>query len=163
VVHSHNHCCHGNATMRFVYCWNKYATLNNIRDIKSYCHENKIMHSLCIVQTHSAVHSIGRCHRNVTTDSRHTVKIQNILYRCQHYRRTEVFTWSAWYFCLAVTKYGFPWDFNKSPITNYTKIHPVAAKLMHADSGMERHIEANRTFLQHANMPKWKWDWGSGS
>jgi hypothetical protein len=95
----------------FVYCWDKYATLKNIKDIKSYCHENNIMLSLCTVETHSAVHRIGCCPGNVTIDSHYTVKIQNILYRCQQYKHTEVFMWSAWYFCLDVTKYGFPWDF----------------------------------------------------
>jgi len=39
----------------------------------------------------------------------------------------------------------------------------VAAKLIQADRGMERHVEAERT----AHMSKWKGkgcgDWGSGS
>lgn len=42
----------------------------------------------------------------------------------------------------------------------------MAAKLIHADRGTERHVEANRTFLRHANMPKWEEegcvDWESG-
>jgi hypothetical protein len=40
------------------------------------------------------------------------------------------------------------------------KIRLVAAKLMHTARGMQGHAEANRTSLQHANMPKWEGDWG---
>jgi hypothetical protein len=41
------------------------------------------------------------------------------------------------------------------------KLHknPSSGSQVDARRGMERHTEANRTFLQHANMPKWKGDW----
>jgi hypothetical protein len=127
-----------------LYIFYLLMSLSAVSKYLDYCLEKATMRSLWIVEPHVAVGNIKlfECYHGKAKIGSHfiVVVLPNISYCCQQYNIFLRLSKKSRNFCPTLTGFVFSQQiFIKVPISNFTKILPVGAELIHADRRTDRH------------------------